>query len=101
VDEPIRLQMGNAFDIVAKRVQTDFQVLKKNREYRSSYQITLRNHKEQDVVVFVYEPLEWTGEIEKSSQEYVRASSKQLRFDVPVAAGGTAELTFTIRVKVR
>jgi hypothetical protein len=43
-DEAIRLMLGNAFDIVGERRQTDFQKLGQD-VIEASLEITLRNHK--------------------------------------------------------
>jgi hypothetical protein len=98
-DETIRLRMGNAFDIVAERVQTDFKVLASGHLYESSYKITLRNHKEEDVTVQVVEQLYGDWEVLNASHEYEKESSNRIRFDVPVERNGSAELTYTVRVK--
>ena len=44
-DEAIRLMLGNAFDIVGERRQTDFQKLGQD-VIEESIEITLRNHKQ-------------------------------------------------------
>ncbi len=43
-DEAINLKIGNAFDVVCERKQTDFQKIAGNT-YEVEYEITLRNHK--------------------------------------------------------
>jgi len=98
-DETIRIKMGNAFDIVAERVQTDFQVLSSGHLYRSSYQVTIRNHKDEDVVVSVVENLSGDWTIENASHDYEKESSSRIRFDVPVKRKGEAELTYTALIK--
>ena len=67
VDETIRIRMGNAFDIVAERVQTDFEVLSGEKLHRSSYEVSIRNHKEEDVVVSVVERLTGDWKVTKHS----------------------------------
>jgi hypothetical protein len=98
-DETIRIKMGNAFDVVAERVQTDFNVLSSGHLYRSSYKVTLRNHKDEDIVVSVVERMmgDWT--IEQKSHDYEKESSHRIRFDVPVAANGSTEVTYTALVE--
>ena len=46
--------MGDAFDIVAERVRSDY-LRVSDRVHRTSWKVTLRNHKEEDVVVEVVE----------------------------------------------
>jgi hypothetical protein len=98
-DETIRLRMGNAFDIVAERVQTDYKVLASGHLYESSYKVTIRNHKDEDVTVQVVERLWGDWEVLNSSHEFEKESSHRIRFDIPVERKSSAELTFTVRVK--
>jgi hypothetical protein len=99
VDETVRVKMGEAFDVVGERTQTDFTVLDSGHLYESSYKIELRNHKEDDIVVSVIEaiPGDWT--VTKKSHEYVKESSNRIRFDVPVAGKGSSTLTYTVRIR--
>src|ERR1700726_3906567 len=55
-DEEIGLHIGNAFDIVAERKQTDYKRLS-DRLYEFEYEITLRNHKDIPVTIEVNEPI--------------------------------------------
>ena len=98
-DETIRVKMGDAFDVVAERIQTKYEVLSSGHLYRSSYKITLRNHKSENITVSVVEPVggDWT--ITQSSHKYEKETSTRVRFDVPVAAKGNAELTYTVEVR--
>lgn len=97
-DETIRLKMGNAFDIVAERVQTDYKVLSSGHLYESSYKVTIRNHKEEDIVVQVVERLYGDWEVVSKSHDFEKESSQRIRFDVPVERKASAELTYTVRV---
>lgn len=98
-DETLRIKMGNAFDVVAERVQTDFKVLSSGHLYRSSYRVTIRNHKDEDVVVSVVEHLAGDWTIEEKSHDYEKESSHRIRFDVPVGANAEAELTYTALIE--
>lgn len=98
-DETIRVKMGDAFDVVAERKQTDFEVLASGHLYRSSYQIDLRNHKSEAITVSVIENLNGDWTITKSSHEYQKETASRVRFEVPVAAKGSATLTYTVEVR--
>lgn len=98
-DETVRVKMGEAFDVVAERVQTDFEVLSSGHLYRSSYKTTLRNHKDEAITVSVVETLSGDWKITTSSHKYEKESSHRVRFDVPVAAKGAAELTYTVEIR--
>src|SRR5947199_784511 len=43
-DESINIKIGNAFDLVCERRQTDFQKIA-GTTYEAEYKITIRNHK--------------------------------------------------------
>jgi hypothetical protein len=98
-DETVRVKMGDAFDIVAERVQTSFEVLASGHLYRSAYKVTLRNHKDEKVIVSVVELLTGDWKITESSHTYDKEASHRVRFDVPVASKGSAELTYTAEIR--
>ena len=61
-DEDLSLQIGNAFDIVGERKQTDFQIETGRHWMQETIEIKLRNHKTEDVTVRVKEPMyRWTN----------------------------------------
>lgn len=97
-DETVRLLLGNAFDIVGERRQTDFQQLGRD-VIEESFEITLRNHKDQDVEVRVVEHLfrwsEW--EIEQESTGHTKLDQGTIEWRLEVPADGEATLTYTVR----
>jgi hypothetical protein len=97
-DEDIRLRMGQAFDVVAERKQTDFKRVT-DRMTRSEFEITLRNHKEQDVVVDVVEPMPGTWKVVKFSHEYTKKDARTAIFSIPVPKDGEVILTYTMEVR--
>lgn len=98
-DERIRLYVGDAFDLVGERVQTDFQVDYDENWMEESYQITLRNHKAEEVEVRVVEHLfRWSGwKILDASQDFDKLDAQSIEFRVPVKANGEATVTYTVR----
>jgi hypothetical protein len=98
-DETIRIKMGDAFDIVAERVQTDFKVLDSGHLYESSYEITIRNHKDEDIVVSVVERLSGDWTILGNTHPYDKESSHRIRFDVPVERKASGTLQYTARIR--
>jgi len=97
-DEEVELKVGQAFDIVAERVRRDSKRLADNY-YRHTFAITLRNHKSEDVVVEVLEPVGGFWEVVEESIEHRKVNATTLAFDVPVAADGETVLTYTVEVK--
>ncbi len=98
-DEEVRLKIGDAFDIVGERKRVNFQVDTKRRWAEESFEIKLRNHKDQDVSVVVVEPLyRWTSwKIVDSSQKWIKKDAQTIRFDVPVNKDGESTVTYTVR----
>ena len=99
-DEKVRLRMGNAFDVVGERVQTDYQIVSGN-VYESSYRITLRNHKKSDIVVDVIEPMTADWKILESSIPSEKRDAQTAVFLVPVKADGEVVLTYRVRVRTQ
>jgi hypothetical protein len=97
-DETVTIHVGDAFDIVCERKETDFTKISKN-VYEFEYEITLRNHKESDVTVEVREPIGGDWEVEKSNYKADKLDSTTLGFQVPVAKNGTSTLDYRVRVK--
>jgi predicted small lipoprotein YifL len=99
-DEALRLYLGDAFDIVGERKQTDFQKPGR-RVMEESYEITLRNHKEEDVEVRVVEHMfrwsEW--EILRSTDDYVKLDAQTIEFRVPVKADGEVTVEYTVQYR--
>ena len=98
-DEDVRLYIGDAFDIVGERVQTDFQVDYDDDWMEESYQITLRNHKDEDVVVRAVEHLfRWSQwQILDASEDFQKLDAQTIEFQVPVEANGEAVVTYRVR----
>ena len=67
----------------------------------SSQEITLRNHKENDVTVDVVETIpagEWT--IEKKSHEFVKKDAQTAVFTVAIPKDGEVKVTYTVRTQL-
>ncbi|HEY3275242.1 MAG TPA: hypothetical protein VGJ94_01375 [Syntrophorhabdaceae bacterium] len=97
-DEKIRARLGYAFDIAAKRKQTQWEKISKDT-YEVAFEITLRNHKKEDVVVKVVEPLPGDWKVLESSLEYTKEDSRTIFFQAPVKKDGETKLTYRVRVK--
>ncbi len=97
-DEDIRLHIGNAFDIVAERKQTDFKAIS-NRVYEFEYEITLRNHKDMPITVEVNEPIGGDWEMLNSTYKFTKTAAFAAQFQVPVEKGSTSVLKYRVRVR--
>ncbi len=97
-DENISLYVGNAFDVVCERKQTDFKRLSE-RLYEMEYEITLRNHKETPITVEVNEPIGGDWQMIESTYKWTKTGAWAAQFLVPVAKDGTAVLKYRIRAR--
>ena len=96
-DETIKLKIGNAFDVVCERNQTDFRKTGPS-SHEVEYEITLRNHKTSAVTVEVNEPIGGTWRMLSSSHQWQKTAAWASQFTVPVAANGTAVLKYRVRI---
>ena len=99
-DETVKIYVGNAFDVVCDRRQTDYKKLASDL-YEMEYEITLRNHKDSPVTVEVREPVGGDWEVVNSNFKPEKLDATTIRFQIPVEKDGTATLTYRVRVKWR
>ena len=92
--EQVALRLGEAFDLTADRLQTDYRVVSE-RSRQSSYRIELRNADSKPVAVTVREPLRGDWKITSESQEHVKESAGSAAWQVRVPGGGKTVLEYT------
>src|SRR5437870_3489914 len=97
-DEDVRVKVGDAFDIVAERKQTDYKVIARNL-YEYAYEIKIRNHKDSAINVVVNEPIGGDWEMISSTFEAKKTAAFAAQFNVPVARDGEATLAYRVRVR--
>jgi hypothetical protein len=99
-DEKLVLYIGDAFDIVGEHKQTAYQKIN-DREAQETFEIKLRNHKKEDVLVKVLEKMyrsaDWT--ILQSSQPFDKIDTRTVVFPVKVPADKEITLTYTVHYK--
>ena len=98
-DEPVRIRIGHAFDLVAERVQTANRRKAGQNWNEQDWKIALRNHKDQAVRIVVEEPLQGyrNWKILKHSHDYKKEDFRTLEFNVEVPANGQTVITYTVR----
>jgi len=96
-DETIDLKIGNAFDVVCERNQTDFEKIS-DTVYEMEFAITLRNHKAVPIAVQVNEPVGGTWRMVRSTHEWQKTAAWAAQFTVPVPADSSATLKYRVRV---
>jgi hypothetical protein len=97
-DEKLHVKMGEAFDVVADRKQMEWRALGScNSE--SSWQIEIRNHKDEAVKVEVREPVAGDWTFEQSSHPATREDASTFVFDVNVPKRGATKIAYRVRVR--
>ena len=96
-DETLNLKIGNAFDVVCERKQTDFEKIASN-VYEVEYEVTLRNHKTTPITVEVNEPIGGTWRMLQASHKWTKTEAWAAQFIAPVAVDGTAVVRYRVRV---
>jgi hypothetical protein len=97
-DETLDLLIGNAFDVVTERKQTDFVALGPSH-HELAFEIALRNHKAEPITVVVNEPIGGDWRIIDSTFKWEKTAAFAARFNVPVAANGESILKYRVRVR--
>ena len=97
--EKINIYLGNAFDLVGERVQTNFRLVS-NNVLQETFEISLRNRKDdQTVEIRVPERLyRWSNwEILESSTDFERLNAHTIEFRVDVPPGEEVKITYTVQ----
>ena len=96
-DEEVSLKIGEAFDVVAERIQTDFKKIT-TRLHESEWEVTLRNHKEEDVKVGIVDPLYGNWTVISNSHPYEKVDAFTIRFNIDVPKDKEVKVKYRIRV---
>ena len=97
--EEVVLEAGKTFDITAERSITDYQVIKKNKEWEYEETVSLRNAKEAAALVKVYDLVSGEWEVVESTHEPTVESATSLFFRVSIPAGGESVLRYRVRIR--
>lgn len=97
-DEKLHVKMGEAFDVVADRKQTEWRALG-NCTSDSSWEIEIRNHKDNAEKVEIREPVAGDWTIEQSSHPAVKEDASTFLFNVNVPKRGSTKVTYRVRIR--
>jgi hypothetical protein len=102
-NETVRLKLGEAFDVTAKRKQIDYRSLGRQGKFgnvhESAFEIELKNAKKEPVTVSILEPMPGDWEVLQSSHPFTKEAAGTARFNVTVPAESGATLTYRVRVR--
>lgn len=97
-DENVSLYIGDAFDIVGERKQTDFKKIT-DHVYEEAFEIRVRNHKEEPITVRILEKLYrhagW--KLIQKNHDFEQLDSRTIVFPVQVKKDGETTVTYRVR----
>jgi hypothetical protein len=97
-DEKFKLKIGEAFDVIGERVQTDYRSLGSNL-YEVGFEVSLRNHKNEEIKVWVEEVIPGDWEMMSQSHSYEKLQANRIRFEVPVGQNKETKVRYRVRYK--
>jgi hypothetical protein len=104
----LRIQAGEAFDVTAERVETDYaqeplpparRGMPPRQRVTATFRVTLANAKPEAVTVDVREARVGTWRVTYPSLPAEKLSATEVRFRVSVPANGDATLTYTVQAE--
>lgn len=97
-DEKVKMKIGEAFDLVGERIQTEYKHLGRNL-YEVAFEVNLRNHKKEDVKVFVEEPIPGDWDMVHNTHPYEKIQANLIRFHVSVPKNQAARIKYKVRFR--
>lgn len=97
-DEKVRIYLGDAFDVVGERRQTNMEQ-PNNHLQRMSYEVVLRNHKKENVRVQVIEHAYGDWKLTAQSHPSTKKDSHTFEFPIDVPANGEVKVTYTVEIR--
>ena len=97
-DEKIKIKMGDAFDVVGERTQKDWKRIASNL-YEVEWEISLRNHKKEAIIVEVVEHMPGDWEVIRASHPHEKIQAFTAQWKIPVPKEGEVKLGYRIRVR--
>ncbi len=97
--QPVRLHLGDSFDVTANKKQTDFKGLG-GCTYESSYRVAISNAKDQPQNVLVVEPIPGTWSIPSENLAHTKTSSSTATWSLNLPARKSVSLEYTAHVSL-
>lgn len=100
VGEKVLIYVGDAYDLTAYHKIVNVEK-KSESKLRETYEVTIENHKQDDITVTVIDhPKGWDEwKIIDSSHEYRKVSNFMIEFIVDIKSGGESKIFYTIDFK--
>ncbi len=97
-DEKVKIKLGDAFDIVGSRKQTSWKKIAYDT-YEAGFEISLRNHKNDDVTVRVVEPVPGDWKMISTSHDYEKTEAFTAEFNIDVPKDEEVKLKYKVRMR--
>ena len=97
-DEKIRIKIGDAFDVVGSRKQISWKKIAYDT-YEAGFEVSLRNHKKERVVVKVIEPIPGDWKMLSSNYPHKKTEAFTAEFNIPVPKDKEAKLQYKVRMR--
>lgn len=97
-DEKIRLYIGDAFDLVGERKQMNMNRIS-DRVYRTTYEVSLRNHKDKEVTITAVEHAHGEWKVISENFQHTKKDSTTFEYNVKVPARGEVKINYEIEIR--
>lgn len=97
-DEKVKMKIGDAFDLVGERIQTEYKHLGRNL-YEVAFEVSLRNHKKEEVKVFVEEPIPGDWDMVHNTHPFEKIQANLIRFHLSVPKDQEVKAKYKIRFR--
>lgn len=97
-NEIVNLKAGDAFDIVATRKQMDWKKIS-GEIYEASFEISIKNHKSESIMVKVVEKVPGDWSLLESSHTQEKKDASTLEFSVIVPRESETKVRYKVRMK--
>jgi hypothetical protein len=97
-DETVRVNTGNAFDLVGERRRTDFKLDSSNHWLDETFEIKVRNRKKESVEIRVVEHLfRWVNwEVRQPSSPFTKKDAQTIEYRVTLKPDEEKVVTYTV-----
>jgi len=95
-DEELRIYVGDAFDVVGERKLVDRQKIT-SQIRQDTYEIEIRNHKDEDIEVLVVEPQYGIWKVINTTHDYKIKDAYTLEFKIKVRKNEKEIIKYTVR----
>jgi hypothetical protein len=98
-DETVNLKIGDAFDVVATRTQTDYKTINlKPYDVEVAFEVKIRNHKDAPVTVTLREPVGGEWRVVEATHKATKIDAGTIGFEVLVPANGETDVRYRAQI---